>query len=295
MPPKSKKNAQALNEKANISTSPDAKSDVKSPDATLLMSNTTLPDVPALEAMLDSRFKIQMKELNDVVLNYNKSTQDQLKSIKNCQEFISDKFDELLKSVSLLQEENIQLKTENTRLRNEMSDLNQRISKLDEEQESINLYSRRDCLEFHGIPEYSGENTEELVKRVGNLVRVEIGPSDISVSHRLPSKRGRTPAIIAKFTKRSTRDKLFNAKASLRNYNSSDVGIARSSEKLYINESLTQKARDLFSRVRDFKRIHGFKYAWTKYGKSFLKQNDDARAVSFGSRREFDNFKADFD
>ena len=171
--------------------------------------------------MLDSRFKIQMKELNDVVLNYNNSTQDELKAIKNSQEYISDKFDELLKSASLLQEEN-------TRLRNEITDLNQRMSKLDEEQEAINLYSRRDCLEFHGIPECSGENTEELVKRVGNLVRVEIGPSDISVSHRLPSKSGRTPAIIAKFTKRSTRDKLFNAKVNLRNYNSSDVGIARS-------------------------------------------------------------------
>ena len=137
---------------------------------------------------------------------------------------------------------------------------------------NVSIYSRRDCLEFHGIPECSGENTEELVHRVGNLVRVEIGPSDISVSHRLPSKSGRTPAIIAKFTKRSTRDKLFNAKASLRNYRSSDIGIASSSEKLYINESLAQRARDLFSRVRDFKRIHGFKYAWTKYGKSFLKQ-----------------------
>ena len=212
MPPKSKKNAQALNENANSTTSPDAKSDVKMPDATLLVSNTTLPDVPALEAMLDSRFKIKMKELNDVVLNYNKSTKNELKAIKDSQEFISDKFDELLKSFSLLQEENTQLKTENTRLRNEITELNQRIFKLDDEQESINLYSRRDCLEFHGIPECSGENTEELVKRVGNLVRVEIGPSDISVSHRLPSKTGRPPAIIAKFTKRSTKDKLFNAK-----------------------------------------------------------------------------------
>ena len=133
--------------------------------------------------------------------------------------------------------------------------------KLDEEQEAINLYSRRDCLEFHGIPECSEENTEELVKRVGNLVRVEIGPSDISVSHRLPSKSRQTPAIIAKFTKRSTRDKLFYVKVNLRNYNSSDVGTTRLSEKLHTNESLTQRARDLFSRVRDSKRIHGFKYA----------------------------------
>ena len=40
--------------------------------------------------------------------------QDELKAIKNSQEYISDKFDELLKLVSLLQEENTQLKTENT-------------------------------------------------------------------------------------------------------------------------------------------------------------------------------------
>mgnify|MGYP002803604346 CR=1 FL=1 len=111
IPPKSRKNAQALNDKANSSTSPDVKSDVKSPDARLLVFNTTLPDEPALEGMLDSRFEIQMKELSDVVLNYNISTQNELKAIKNSQEYISDKFDELLRSVSLLQEENTQLKT----------------------------------------------------------------------------------------------------------------------------------------------------------------------------------------
>ena len=66
-----------------MTTSPDAKSEVKSPDATLLVSNTTLLDEQALEAMLDSRLKIQMKELNDVVLNYNKSTQNELKAIKD--------------------------------------------------------------------------------------------------------------------------------------------------------------------------------------------------------------------
>jgi hypothetical protein len=37
------------------------------------------------------------------------------------------------------------------------------------------MYSRRDCLEFHGIPESHGENTDELVKRVGELVGVEVG------------------------------------------------------------------------------------------------------------------------
>ena len=89
-----------------------------------------------------------------------------------------------------MKEENAQLKTENTQLKNEVNGLNQRMSYLEEEQENLNLYNRRDCLEFHGISESSGENTEELVRRIGELAEVEIGPSDISVSHRLPSKRG---------------------------------------------------------------------------------------------------------
>jgi predicted nucleic acid-binding Zn-ribbon protein len=82
------------------------------------------------------------------------------------------------------------LKAENAQLKDEISDLNTKISKLDEEQESINLYSRRDCLEFHGILQRSDENTDELIKRVADLVGVEIGPNDISTSHRLLSRSG---------------------------------------------------------------------------------------------------------
>ena len=78
------------------------------------------------------------------------------------------------------------LKAENAQLKDEISDLNTKISKLDEEQERINLYSRRDCLEFHGILQRS----DELIKHVADLVGVEIGPNDISTSHRLPSRSG---------------------------------------------------------------------------------------------------------
>ena len=89
-----------------------------------------------------------------------------------------------------------------------------RISKLEEDQENINLYSRRDCLEFHGVPETPDENTDELVKQIGDLMAVEVKPSDISTGHRLPSKRGVIPTIIAKFARRSIRDKLYERRES---------------------------------------------------------------------------------
>ncbi|CAB4021250.1 Hypothetical predicted protein, partial [Paramuricea clavata] len=86
-----------------------------------------------------------------------------------------------------------------------------RISKLEEDQENINLYSRRDCLEFHGVPETPEENTDELLKQIGDLMAVEVKTSDISTSHRLP---------------RSIRDKLYESKGKLKNRSSSDHGFA---------------------------------------------------------------------
>ena len=208
---------------------------------------------------------------------------------------MGNKFDDLLESFRLLKEENQLLKVENAQLKSEVSELNAKLLKLDEEQENINLYSRRDCLEFQGIPQQSEENTNELVKRVIDLVGVEISANDISTSHRLPSRSSRNPPpIIVKLTRRCTRDKIYQSKSNLRSYNSSSIGFTNSQNKLYINESLTPRAKELYYHVREFRKLHRFKYAWTKYGKSFLKKDDDSRAVSFGTAKDFDSFKIKF-
>ena len=73
-------------------------------------------------------------------------------------------------------------------------------------------YSRRDCLEIRGIPQSQEEDTDEIVKKVGELIDVDLNCEDISVSHRLSDGTRtrsdgvhikRVPAIIVKFTKRS--------------------------------------------------------------------------------------------
>ena len=73
---------------------------------------------------------------------------------------------------------------------------------------------------------------------------------------------------------------------------SSDIGYVNTDNKLYINESLTPRAKELYFKVREFRNVHQFKYAWTKNGKSFLKENDDARSISFNTLQEFDRLKA---
>ncbi len=259
-----------------------AAADVKVNSSSLLM-----PDVSSFEEILNKRLNEHAKELNAIIVKSKEVLHNDIKAIQASQQFMSDKFDQILAEMT-------QIKAENVQLKQEVNELNAKVSKLEEEQENINSYSRRDCLEFHGIPQNSTENTDELVKRVANLVGVEINPYDISISHRLPSRRGSTPPIIAKFTKRRTKEIIYQSKRKLKSRNSSDIGCVNTENKLYINESLSPRAKELYFNVREFRRAHNFKYAWTMNGKSFLKEDDEARSTSFSSINEFDRFKSNY-
>ena len=101
--------------------------------------------------------------------------------------------------------------------------MSNRIIQLEEDQEAQNIYSRRDCLELHGIPIQSGEDTDKLVQKVGDLVGTIIKNEDISISHRFPTRGNRTPIIIAKFARRSVRDSLHKARRNLTRFNATDL------------------------------------------------------------------------
>ena len=69
-------------------------------------------------------------------------------------------------------------------------------------------YTPRECLEIRGVPLTSGENTNEIVKKIRALTEVDINDTDISISYRIPSSNDgesgsipmRHPTIVVKFT-----------------------------------------------------------------------------------------------
>ena len=64
--------------------------------------------------------------------------------------------------------------------------------------DELEQYTRKNSLEFHGIPEDVGIPTDEIVCKVAQAVGVEMEPEKIEISHRLNRKKGIKP-IIAKF------------------------------------------------------------------------------------------------
>ncbi len=112
-----------------------------------------------------------------------------------------------------------------------------RLSKcMDQHEEQINnmqQYSRRDCVEIAGLPQQMGENTNDLVIKVGALIGLSLSETDISVSHRLPQSTGKEsyssrlrprdgatssslnaanqfPKVIVKFTRREVKEAFYN-------------------------------------------------------------------------------------
>ena len=137
-------------------------------------TSPSMENMISFEEILNKRLTEHTKELNVIVMKSKEALQNDLKAIQASQQFMSDKFDQILTEIT-------QLKAENVQLKREVNELNDKVSKLEEEQENINSYSQRDCLEFHGIPQNLTENTDELIMRVTNLVGVQITLNDISI------------------------------------------------------------------------------------------------------------------
>ena len=126
------------------------------------------------------------------------------------------------------------------------------------ELDRLEQYGRRDNVKIFGIPFQEDENTNQVIMDLAADIGVDISPSDISVSHRLPSSRNDRPKpILVKFVRRDTKTSFMKKKKELRqNENRKDV---------YVEEDLTPLR---FKMLKELKRdSDNIKRVWALDGK----------------------------
>ncbi|XP_068734425.1 uncharacterized protein [Montipora capricornis] len=146
-------------------------------------------------------------------------------------------------------------------------------------------YSRRECLEIHGIPlppkeRDIKENTNELVLKIGDMMGVSVRPEDILVSHRIPTcqkyqGRRSAPAIIVTFTRRDTKEMFSRGRKELRGLTTKDLGFSDDNI-IFINESLTEVNKELFKATLKVKKDHSYDHIWTSNGRIYLRMDRDS-------------------
>ena len=210
----------------------------------------------SFEDVLDRRLKQQSDFLTDLFTKFFKMMKDELNEFGKSLIFLSSKYDEFAKSENEMRESLDSLSTENKRLCERISMLESMVVACEGEMENVKQYIRRDMLELHGVPVTRDENTNEIVKSLVNLLDrgYQFREQDISISHRLPAPEGKIPPIIVKFTRRNTRDHIFSLKRQLQGKSTLDLAFP-TENRLYLNESLTQRTRELLKEVKTFKRL----------------------------------------
>lgn len=250
-------------------------------------------ELSKIESLLDRKLEPIVKSLEDMMTKISK-----LDSIEQSLIFLSNRYDELVEKVEKLESENENLAQENGNLKIEMHRTTNCISQLKEELNELEQYGRRDCLEIRGIPVVEDEDTDNLVKQVGQLIDVEVEEDDISISHRLfaPRSQGgsrnraiQDPAIIVKFVRRNLRDEFYSARSQLRSKTTRDLGMMRINErKIFITESLTQQNRKIFNRCLQAKRELKFQFLWTSHGKILLRKDGSSPAITITKDSDLD-------
>lgn len=135
------------------------------------------------------------------------------------------------------------------------------LSRLDERQDDLEQYSRRNCLLLLGVPETDSTEDEAGTEKAAldvfvKKLDVSINAGDIERTHRLGTRKsGRNRPIIIKFWSYKSRAKIFTAKSKLKD------------SPLRIAESLTRKRMGLLNAARD---RFGVKRCWTSDGKIFI-------------------------
>ena len=110
------------------------------------------------------------------------------------------------------------------------------------------------------------------------VLKTEVPPDQISTSHRLPinpnSKISKTPPIIVRFVNRVIRNKLYANRKLTRSANLNKFSVA-GTEKIYLNENLTQIRKKLFWKTKQKAKQMNYRYIWTTNGNIFAKKSDD--------------------
>ena len=106
---------------------------------------------------------------------------------------------------------------------------------------------------------------------------------DIDIAHRVPARshdrqRQSNPSIVCKFVRRSTRNRVLEAKRKLDSIDAVDLGLPEETHlgRISMFPHLPPKLQDLLHQAKKFQTDFDFKYCWAKSTAIFLRKFDQS-------------------
>lgn len=185
------------------------------------------------------------------------------------------------------------METEKTALESQINKLNSRISILEKVSRGCNF-------EIQCVPEKKNENLLSIARTLLTKIKVSIGEVNIKAVKRiakidrnserprgilvtLPSERDRDNVISA--YKRYNKDNKANQ------LNSTHLGVHGEERLIYVSEHLSPETKQLHAAARLAGKDLSYKYIWVKYGRIYMRKDDNSNAIHVKNANTLDTLK----
>ena len=228
-----------------------------------------------IERVLNEKIKPLLKEINEL--------RQKVDEVNEFAQFSNKKYEETVQLLERQKSINHELINENKILKSTIQEIEKKITNQSNKLNDLEQYGRRDCVEINGIPASRDENTNNIVMKVGELIGVQVDEDDISISHRLPVSSNykgdrSNPSIIVKFVRRDLKEEFYSSRKDLKNFSTEDLGYSTTNN-IYVNESLTEKNKELFRESLKAKKSLNYKFIWTSNGRIYLRKDSNSRII----------------
>lgn len=205
-------------------------------------------------------------------------------------QFLSDNYDALVQSKTSLEEDL-------GRFSRRLDLLEKKFDRIDKAIDDIFYYSYQYNLKIVGVPQIneneSAEDTANLCLKLFSSLGNDISASDIDIAHRVRLRnattdngRRRQPnAIICKFTRRMSREKLLASRRNTTQLTTEALGLPPTVEvnRIKIYSHLTPRLQELLHAAKAHQNTHHYKWCWAKGNAIFLRKTDTSTAIRLES------------
>jgi hypothetical protein len=176
------------------------------------------------------------------------------------------------------------LETDKAKLQSEISDMQRRLVTLEKSSRSRNI-------EIQCVPDRRNENIVAIFKNICDVIGVKVDDHSVYAVRRvakLNPNSSRPRNIIATFPSERHRDdilsafKRYNKQHPADPLNSASIGVPcdiSTKTNIYLVEHLSPECKELYSTTRRWAKDCQYKFVWVKYGKIYLRKDDNSPAL----------------
>jgi hypothetical protein len=208
------------------------------------------------------------KLLADISKEVEKAIKRELKEITLSLQYNSDKMDELIKNIEIIQGNIHNLQKKNVELTNRNNHLEVRVGALEQRIQDMEQQELRTCIELHNVPLRDDENLIQIAGKTAKLLNQN--NDDVKEVKRLPGRKDRPgPILVELKTDKIQTSWIAATKTKIGKINSSDIvpdlSVSTSNGTIFVCEALTSFNKQLLWHAKQELR-NTYRYIWIKKG-----------------------------